>query len=299
MVDEVVMGVLQDAEIRVVAAVATGVARTARDQHKARTAAAHVLAEGLVGSALLSALQLQKSGKRINLQLECDGPLRGIFVESEAGGALRGYAKNPFVEHEGNPGEYHWRPVYGNSGFLSVLRDQGDGEYFRSSVQLEDFDLPRDFERYFRVSDQVETALVIRVLPKGNEPLGTVAGILLQALPNGNIEALQALKQRLQAGALDEAVASLGSEVSARALISAVTKGHAVEVTSQYPIAWRCPCSKDRVVRALLTLGPAELTDMLEKEGKAEASCHFCSTEYRVDAEELKALIAQFPSVEK
>jgi molecular chaperone Hsp33 len=74
-------------------------------------------------------------------------------------------------------------------------------------------------------------------------------------------------------------------------LLSTLLSGFDVEVTSRYPLAWHCPCSKERVVRALLTLGRSELEDMLRKEGKAEVTCHFCETRYEVSGEELRALL--------
>lgn len=295
MADEVVMGLWGSRDIRVVASVATQVAQTAREKHQAKEPAAHLLGQGLVSASLLSALQLQKSTARINLQLECDGAIRGIFVECDAQGALRGYAKNPLVEFQGEPGAYEWRPVLGNSGYLSVLRDQGEGEFFRSSVSLESFDLQRDMERYFEASEQVATTLALHVHPRETEPLGVVCGVLLQTLPGGDVDALDRMRQRLVAGALEDVVRDLGDEVSAGALLSRLLEAEDFEVTSRYPLQWRCTCSKERVTRALRVLGRDELLDMLARDGKAEAACQFCSTNYLVTDRELAALIDEFP----
>ncbi|MBX5480978.1 MAG: Hsp33 family molecular chaperone HslO [Myxococcaceae bacterium] len=291
MVDEVVMGVLPEDELRVVLVSATGVARTARDKHRARPAAAHVLAESLTAASLLAALQLQKSSARINLQLECDGPLRGVFVESDSVGAVRGYVKNPLVEYEGHQGAYHWRPVYGNAGFLSVLRDEGSGEFFRSSVELESFDLARDFEHYFSASEQLPTGVAIEVVPEGEEPLGRVVGVLLQALPGGNVEALRQRTEALRGGRLREAIIAAGPELPPAQLLTRLFEGEKLEITSRYPLEWKCPCSKERVIRALLTLGRDELLDMLARDKKAEATCQFCSSTYVVSDAELAGLI--------
>lgn len=293
MTDELVMGLWRDRDLRVVVTTATGVARNARDSHKAGLAASELLAEALVASALLSALQLQKQKQdaTINLQLECGGPLRGLFVESTGDGGLRGYVKNPLVDIESR-GEYRWRPALGNSGYLSVLRDQGNGEFFRSSVELEAFDLPRDFERYFQSSEQVETGVAIEIVPLDGEPLGAVGGVLLQALPGGDVQALRAARDRIVGGELREALASLG-DGGAGALLSKLFDEPSLELTARYPLRWRCPCSKERVMRSLATLGTDELKDIVEKDGKATAHCQFCSTEYVVNKDELEELIAQ------
>lgn len=284
------MALVGAGDLRAIAVVATEVSRTARDLHRAASTAAVLLSEGFVAGALLSALQLQKSTAKINFQLECDGALRGLFVESDATGALRGYVKNPLVDIQGGPGQYRWRPALGNSGFLSVLRDPGSGELFRSSVQLQAFDLPRDFERYFAASEQVETAVAIEVVPRDAEPIGAVGGVLLQTLPGGDVQALRSLRSKCcEGGALR---AALQSDIAgAGALMARLLDGAELEITSRYPLSWNCPCSTERAMRALMTLGRGELDDMLRKDGKAEATCHFFETRYEVSGDELRELL--------
>ncbi|HEX8818883.1 MAG TPA: Hsp33 family molecular chaperone HslO [Archangium sp.] len=296
MADELVSGLLKQTDLRVVLVTASELSRRARELHRSATASALLMAQGLTAGALLASLQ--KSDSRVNLQLECDGPLRGLFVDGDTTGVLRGYAKNPLITHVGNEGEYHWRPALGNKGFLSVLRDLGGGEYYRSSVELESFDLARDLERYFTISDQLPTRVYLSVLPaRGDgaaEPLGTVAGLLLQPLPNGDQEAFRALGDKL-AQQFEPTVRAQSSQ-GALGLLKALVPQADLEVMSRYPVSFTCSCSKDRVKRALLSLGRDELEDILATDGKAEADCHFCTTHYVVDGEELRALLAELVS---
>ncbi|MGZ3459136.1 MAG: Hsp33 family molecular chaperone HslO [Archangium sp.] len=295
MADELVSGLLKQTDLRVVLVTASELARQARELHCSATASASLMAQGLTAGALLASLQ--KSDSRINLQLECDGPLRGLFVDGDTSGVLRGYAKNPLVSHVGQEGEYHWRPALGNKGFLSVLRDLGGGEYYRSAVELESFDLARDLERYFTISDQLPTRVYLTVLPSRadgtTEPLGLVAGLLLQPLPDGDREAFRALGDRL-ARDFEPAVRAHAGQGTA-ALLKALLPEPDLEVMSRYPISFTCSCSKERVRRALVSMGRAELEDILAKEGKAEADCHFCTTHYVVTAEEIREILAAMP----
>ncbi len=291
MSDELVSGLLKNTDLRVVLVTTTELSRRARELHHSEAASASLMAQGLTAAALLAALQ--KGESRINLQLECDGPLRGFFADADTGGVVRGYLKNPLVSHEGAEGEYRWRPALGNKGFLSVLRDQGEGEYYRSSVELERFELAGDLDRYFAMSEQLPTRVFLAVLPKGEgagEPLGTVAGLLLQPLPSGDREAFQALGERL---AVDfpravEAHASQG----ALALLKALVADPDLEIMSRYPLGFTCSCSREGVKRALLAMGREELEDLLATEGKAEADCHFCTTHYEVSGDEIRELLA-------
>jgi molecular chaperone Hsp33 len=293
MADELVSGLLKDVDVRVVLALTSDLSREARSTHKSQPASAALLSQAFTAAALMAALQ--KGDTRINLQLECDGPLRGFFVDGDTAGMLRGYAKNPLVTHLGAEGEYRWRPVLGNKGFISVLRDIGDGEYYRSSVELQRFDFVEDLERYFTLSEQVATHLKLAQLPTpgdgASEPLGLVGGVLLQPLPNGDKEAFQALGAQVKAN-FQEVLQAHAAEGGA-ALLKALLPGRSdLEIMSRYPLRFSCTCSRDRVKGALLAMGKEELTDLLEKEGKAEVSCQFCTTQYVILGDEIRELLA-------
>lgn len=293
MADELVSGLLKTVDVRVVLALTSELSRQARATHKSEPASAALLSQGLTASAMMAALQ--KGDTRINLQLECDGPLRGFFVDGDTSGLLRGYTKNPHVAHSGAKGEYQWRPVLGNKGFISVLRDIGQGEYYRSSVELERFDFAEDLERYFAISDQVATRLDIEqlsaVVNGASEPLGIVAGVLLQPLPNGDREAFQALSAQVKQG-FAEVLRAHAAEGGAAVLKALLPGRDDLEIMSRYPLRFSCTCSRERVKSALLAMGREDLTDLLEKEGKAEVTCQFCTTHYVIPAEEIREMLS-------
>jgi molecular chaperone Hsp33 len=293
MADELVSGMLKDVDLRVVLALTSELSRKARDTHQSKGASAALLSQGFTAAALMGALQ--KGEARINVQLECDGPLRGFFVDADSAGVVRGYVKNPYVTHVGTEGDYRWRPVFGNKGYISVLRDIGEGEYYRSSVELERFDFEEDLERYFNISDQLATQLKLEQLPVVKdgvtEPLGLVAGVLLQPMPSGDKDAFQELGSQVKRG-LREALKAHGAE-GAAALLKALLPGRAdLEIMSRYPLSFTCSCSREGVKKALLAMGREELTDMMEKEGKAEVTCQFCTTQYVIPKDELRELLA-------
>jgi len=290
MSDELFTALLPGSGLRVVAALTTEVSREARRLHRAEPGSAALLSEALTAVSLLGALQKERT--RVSLQLECDGPVRGLFVDAE-GGSLRGYVKKPGLAVLGAEGAFHWRPLLGNSGYLSVLRDLGDSEYYRSSVVLEAFELGRDLERYFAVSDQVESVVRIRTVPSGPEVLGAAGGLLIQKLPDGDAGELADAGRRLTADSLDRAL--LEANGSGPALLRTLFPGAEVDVLAKRPLDFRCGCSRERVHRALLALGRAELEDLLATEGQAEAICEFCTTRYVIPGDELRTLIGGAP----
>jgi len=287
MSDELFTALLPGSGLRVVAALTTEVSREARRLHQAEAGSAALLSEGLTAVALLGALH--KEPTRVSLQLECDGPVRGLLADAE-GGWVRGYVKKPLLAVLGAEGTFHWRPLLGNNGYLSVIRDLGEGEVYRSSVELEAFELGGDLERYFAVSDQVESVVRIRTVPVGLEVLGAVGGLLLQKLPGGDAGALADAGRRLSTQLLDRALVEANG--SGPTLLRTLFPGAEVDVLAKRPLEFRCGCSRERVHRALLALGRAGLEDLLATDGRAEATCEFCTTRYVIPGDELRTLIA-------
>jgi molecular chaperone Hsp33 len=202
MTDRLCRGLYPSRGLRAVFVRVGDIARMARVLHGLYPTSARLFAEALAAGALLGALQKEKG--RVNLQLECDGPLGGLFVDADPEGNLRGYVRRPAVHFPGDASRGA-HAALGGSGYLSVLRDLGGGQHYRSAVQLEALDLAADLRRWFEASEQVATALGLAVVPKGAEPLGDVAGVLVQRLPDGDAGAVEEARRRIADGALRRA----------------------------------------------------------------------------------------------
>jgi len=281
--DRIVRGLLPDQGLRVVFARVGDTARMARMLHGLYPTSAHLFAEAIAGGLLLGSLQ--KDHARVNLQVECDGPLHGLLVDADAEGNVRGYVRGPSVNFPGDPARGA-HAALGGSGFLSVLRDLGSGNWYRAHVELRHLSIPRDLARYFEESEQVDTALDVAVLPRDGEPLGEVAGLLFQKLPDGDGAALARLRARLAGGAL---AATLAKGGAAQEVIAAVAGDEgAFELLADQEVAYRCSCSLERARNAVSALARAELEDVLEKEKEAVITCEFCHQRYVVAEAELR-----------
>ncbi len=283
MPDALVRSLLEESNLKISVAVLTQVAREARRKHGLHSASASLFAQGLTGAVLMASLQ--KGEARINLQLECDGAMRGFFVDAAANGDVRGYVKNPHVEVELSEA-FQWRAALGNSGFISVLRDIG-GEYYRSSVELISMKLSEDLNHYFKTSDQVATQVALTVQREETEGLGKVAGVLVQALPDADVGALarigHGLEERLQ-----QAVANL-PELTAPALHEALFPGVPLMLTT--PLRFACSCSKERALSTIESLGVNEVQDIVDTMGSTAVTCHFCSTKHEISLPDLWCIL--------
>ncbi len=290
--DEVVRVHLKEPDLLVVGVLCPATARRARQLHECMPTSAGVLAQGL--AAAFGVAGLLAGEARINLQVTCDGPLQGLFVDADAQGRGRGYVKNAQVNFLSAGGPFDASAALGRTGVLSVLRELKAGEFYRGSITLEQFDLARDLERYYRESEQIETAITLQVVPEGPERLGQVRALFIQAMPEARRGAVEEARGHLKQAGLPasperafDLVRPLADEL-----------GGELDVLAEYPLDYVCGCSADKVLRAVLAMGREEIGDMLQREGKAVATCAFCHTVYEVGRKQLEQMLAAIDQAE-
>lgn len=283
MIDRLTRGLFPAHGLRAIFVRVGDTARMTRLLHGLSPTAAHAFAEGLAAGALVGALQ--KTQARVNLQLEGDGPMRGLFVDADPEGNVRGYVRAPAVHLPGAPDAAVVRAL-GAGGYLSVIRDLGGGQFYRSAVDRRGEPLAEVLRRWFAASEQVETAVDLAVVPRGDEPLGDVAGVLVQRLPDGDAAAVESVRQALAGGALVRALQAGGG---AQDVLRAVA-GEGFELLADGEIAYRCGCGPERARAAVSALGPAGVAEVLAAEGQAEVTCEFCHAHYVVGREDLEDL---------
>lgn len=287
MSDEVVRVHLKQPDLLVVGVLCAQTARRAREIHQSMPTSAALLAEALAAGFGVAALLAGQA--RINLQVSCDGPIKGLFVDADAEGRGRGYVKNNQVNFLTAGGPFDASAALGRTGMLSVLRELKANEYYRGSIALEHFDLARDLERYYRESEQIETAISLSVTADGPERLGQVSGLFVQAMPDADPKAVERARSLLL-------LSPRPSSNTARAfdLVRPLAEqlGGEIDVLAEGPLSYVCGCSADRVLRAVLAMGRAEIEDMLQKQGKAVATCAFCNRVYEVGSEQLAGILS-------
>jgi molecular chaperone Hsp33 len=281
--DRLCRGLVPERGLRVVFVRVGDTARMARVLHALYPTSAYLFGQALAAGALLAALQKERA--RVNLQVECDGPLRGLLVDADPDGNVRGWVKGPRVHFPGDPAAGA-HAALGSGGFLSVLREVGGGPFYRSAVELEAMDLAADLGRWFQASEQVATALDLAVVPRDGEPLAEVAGVLVQRLPDGDDAALEAARARIAAGALSE---GLAHGAPAQEVIRAIV-GEGFELLADLEVAYRCGCSPERARTAVSALGVDGIAEVLADEKEAVITCEFCRQRYVVGEAELRDL---------
>lgn len=277
--------------IRALAALTTATVEEARWRHDLFPTAAAALGRTLTGAALLGASL--KDQEKLMVEIAGDGPLGRIVAEANASGELRGYVQHPHVHLPLNDaGKLDVAQAVGK-GTFHVTKDLGLREPYRGMIPIVSGEIAEDFAYYLNVSEQTPSACILGVLVAPDNRVRAAGGILIQLMPGAQED--EELIQRIELGihkmpALSRAIDEGRSPID---LLFDLLEGLEANIVRQRPLAFRCPCSKERFSRGLIALGQEELEAMIESQGGAELVCHFCGEAYDVTEDELRALIAE------
>jgi molecular chaperone Hsp33 len=260
----------------------TQMVREMRANHELGVLETLVLGHAYIGAALMSATL--KGNDRLSLLFECSGPIRGLTVESNAFGEVRGYLKHLPIPVEKPLENFDLAPFFG-AGFLTVTRYlESAKQPFSGKVMLQYGNIAEDLAHYYVTSEQIPTALHLSIrFDKEGNPLGA-GGLLIQALPGATEETIRAMEEKVRA------LSSLGTDFSngllPETLINAEFKEHAPRILANRRIEFMCHCNEPGVKSLLRMLPKTDLTDLIENGPfPVEMRCHHCNTVYEFDRE--------------
>jgi len=289
MTDTIIRALSASGGIRVLTCSVSTLAREICSLQQASATVSVALGRGLAGGALLGAML--KPGQRTALKFEGNGPMRKMVIEADWDGAVRGCVGDPTAEAEPRNGKWNVPGVLGHAGFLTVTRDLGlGGEPYHGMVQLHTSEIGDDLAFYLTDSEQVPSAVGLGASLDEGGGVSLCGGFLVQALPKADAVEIDAMMARIAGLA---PLSELLQEGGAEAVMERLFDGTTYNLLEARDAFFRCGCGRDKVERALLTLGPDEINDMREKEHGADVTCEFCRQRYRFDEAELAALAAR------
>lgn len=226
----------------------------------------------------------------ITLRVNGDGPTGSLIVVSDFNGDVRGYVQNPVVELPLNAkGKLDVGGAVGKNGLLYVLKDLGLKEPFSGSVPLVSGEIAEDITSYYALSEQIPTVCALGVLVNPDLSVKAAGGYIIQLLPAASDATIDKLEKSIME--MKSVTTMLSSGMTPEEIIKTALKEFEVEVLYTQDIEYKCNCSKERVSKALISLGKEELTELAEEKGETEINCHFCDKVYKFTSEELKKLI--------
>ena len=286
--DQIVRVIVKDAPVKAMAISARDTVERARAIHNCWPVASAALGRLLMAASMMGAAMKEEEGA-VTLRIKGGGPLGSLTAVSDSRGNVRGYVQNPAVDVPRKAkGKLDVGAAVGADGELTVIRDLGLKEPYIGSVQLVGGEIAEDVAAYFVESEQVPTACALGVLIAPDQTVQAAGGYLIQLLPGADEAVVSAVERGVSK--LGAVSARLDSGMEPLGLLREVLGEFELEVLETSPIAYRCYCTRDRVSRALISLGTDELDSLIKEQGGAELTCQFCDKVYRFGPEELRAL---------
>ena len=278
--------------IRGVAIQATSLVQKMAELHQLKGPAIQGFGEAVIGALLIASYC--KQGQRINLNIQGSGLFKQALIDAYPEGAVRGYVIQQQAPNEGGGvSEDEFGPW--GEGFLSVLRSQDErsekgNQPYIGTVPLLTGHLAKDLSFYWAQSEQVPSAVGLSVTMDGDR-VESAGGFLVQALPGASPLEVRAIEQHIHE--IQSLPELLRREPPLIHLLSQIFQNSPFMIVEEKNLSFRCDCSWERVQKALILIGPVELTSILVEEKVATVKCDFCGTEYNVDEPALEELIRQ------
>ena len=283
--DQIVRVIAKDAPVKAMAISARDMVERARAIHDCWPVASAALGRLLMAASMMGAAMKEENGS-VTLRVRGDGPLGALTAVSDSRGNVRGYVRNPAVDVPRKAkGKLDVGAAVGGGGDLTVIRDLGLKEPYVGSVQLVGGEIAEDLAAYFVESEQVPTACALGVLIAPDQTVQAAGGYLIQLLPGADEDIVSAVEGGV--ARLGAVSARLDSGMDPLGLLREVLGEFELEVLETVPVEYRCYCTRERVSRALISLGKEELDSLIEEQKGAELTCQFCDKAYRFSAEEL------------
>lgn len=285
MVDYLVKALAFNGEVRAYAVKSTETVGEAQRRHYTWPIASAALGRTISAGVMMGAML--KGEENLTIKVEGGGPIGLILVDSNAKGDVRGYVSNPHVHFELNEqGKLDVRRAVGTEGMLSVVKDIGLRDYFTGQVPIVSGELGEDFTYYFATSEQVPSSVGVGVLVNPDNSIKAAGGFIIQLMPGASDETITAIENRLKE--IPPVSKLIDQGLSPEELLYAVLEEKHVQILETMPVAFTCKCSKERFGNAIISLGVEEIDDIIQKDGQAEAQCHFCNEKYVFTKEELE-----------
>jgi molecular chaperone Hsp33 len=289
--DKLVRAITKNGSVKAVAAVTKDLTEQVRNIHKTLPVATAALGRALAAASMMGNA-LKEENASLTLQIKGGGPLGTVLAVSDHLGNVRGYVQNPQVDVPlREDGKLDVGRAVGADGTLTVIKDIGLKEPYIGSVGLLGGEIAEDLAAYFVESEQIPTACALGVLIDRDQSVKAAGGYIIQLLPGAGEDVIAKVEGGVMAAGAVTAL--LDRDPDPEALLRTVLSDFEVEILETAPIEYKCYCSRDRVERALISMGVAELEDLLAEQGGCELGCQFCDKVYRFTDKELQAIIDQ------
>lgn len=290
MADRIVRAISADGLVQAAAICSRDLTERARQIHKTLPVATAALGRTLAAASMMGNA-LKSDGASLTLQFKGGGPLGTVLAVSDNEGCVRGYVTNPHTDLPLRPdGKLDVGGAVGHDGTLTVIKDLHMKEPYVGTIDLLGGEIAEDVANYFVESEQIPTACALGVLVDRDQSVKSAGGYLIQLMPGAGEDTIAKVEGGVMAAGPVSAI--LEQNDDPEALLRTVMSDFDLKILETCPVSYKCYCSRQRVERALISLGKPELEQMLAEQGGCQLTCQFCDAVYDFSADDLRALIA-------
>ena len=285
--DSIIRATAAGAQIRAFAAVTTNLVEEARQRHNTSPVATAALGRLMTGAVMMGSM-MKNPEDILTVQIKCSGPIGGLTDTADSQGGVKGYAYNPDVMLPPKNGKLDVGGALGQ-GVLTVIRDMGMKEPYSGQTILQTGEIAEDLTYYFATSEQIPSSVGLGVLMEGDNTVRCAGGFIVQVMPFVEDKVLDKLEENI--GKIRPVTAMLDNGHTPEEMLREVLEGLDVEITDTLPAGFTCNCSKQRIEKAIISIGKKEIQSLIDEGKDIEVKCHFCNTAYSYSVDELKELL--------
>lgn len=288
MTDYIVRATAANNQIRAFAATTKETVEAARQAHNTSPVATAALGRLLTGGAMMGSM-MKNDSDMLTIQIKGDGPIGGLTVTADSKGNVKGYVEHPEVMLPPNAqGKLDVAGALG-IGLISVIKDMGLKEPYVGQTILQTSEIAEDLTYYFATSEQVPSSVGLGVLMEHDNTVKQAGGFIVQLMPFVDDDVVDRLEANIKK--ISSVTSMLDKGMTPEEILEEVLDGFEVEVKDTMPVQFYCNCTKERVEKAIISIGKKDIQEMIEDGKPIEVNCHFCGKSYEFSVEELKTLI--------
>ncbi len=283
---------LENGEAYAVALSARDAVETARVIHKLSPTNTAALGRLMMG-ALLTASDIKAEDGDVTCIIDGGGPAGKALAVASPNGTVRATLEHPQADLpiREKDGKLDVSGILGNTGRLTVIKDNGGKEPYIGQTQLQTGEVAEDFAYYFTLSEQRPCLIFTGVTVERDGSVKSAGALAVFPLPGCREDVLQMLEERTVGCGLLSFMLSEG--MTLEDAVASIFSGMHFELTEKVSVKYQCNCSKEKMERALISIGAKDLQTLIDEDHQAEIVCQFCNKAYLFDEQALRDLLAQ------
>lgn len=288
MTDYIIRASAADNQVRAFAATTKELVEHARSIHGTSPVATAALGRLLTAGAMMGSMM--KGDKDIlTLQIKGNGPIQGLTVTANSKGIVKGYVYNPEVLiHANEKGKLDVGGALGE-GILSVIEDIGLKEPYVGQTHLVSGEIAEDIASYYATSQQVPSVVALGVLMNKENTVRRAGGFIIQLMPFAEEALIDRLEKKVSE--INSITKLLDQDMTPEMILEHILGEFGLDIMDKLPTTFECNCTKERVEKAIVSIGNKDIQEMIEDNEPIEVNCHFCNTHYHFSVDELKEII--------